>query len=417
MSDYYQAPRWTGEILDCSLPVAMDTYNLCSYKCAYCFSQFQKSGVNKRASKNFYNEHIVRTVDVNRVKKLFAGDIEDKQFSAWIKDKRPIQYGALADQFDENERKMGCTLEILKTLCDNNYPVSFSTKAAWFTQDERYMELIKKQAENWNFKISIITLDEKKARLIERGVPSPAERLKAMKVLAEAGASVTLRLRPFILGVSDKTYLDLIEAAKEAGAQALSTEFLCLDIRGKGFEYTAKCYDVLNSVCGFDIIDFYKKNSTTQGYMRLNRSIKRPYVKRMKELCDRIGMRFYCSDAMFKELSHNCCCCGLPDSWKFSRGNFSTAIQIAKTSGEVHFSDIAKELKQYTGHYKWRNNHGFNKGTAEKNTRFHEFSMYDYVHYCWNEKKLEKMFDGILIAAGTDNNGDVVYKYNRVVSC
>ena len=41
---------------------------------------------------------------------------------------------------------------------------------------------------------------------------------------------------------------------------------------------------------------FYKKYSTGAGYGRLNRNVKRPYVKAMKELCDELGMRFYVSE-------------------------------------------------------------------------------------------------------------------------
>lgn len=40
---YYQSPRWSGEICDCSMPMTFDTYSKCSYNCLYCFAYFQKS--------------------------------------------------------------------------------------------------------------------------------------------------------------------------------------------------------------------------------------------------------------------------------------------------------------------------------------------------------------------------------------
>ena len=49
------------------------------------------------------------------------------------------------------------------------------------------MELVRGQ-KNWNFKFSIITLDEKKARIIEHGVPTPLQRLDALQRIAEADA-------------------------------------------------------------------------------------------------------------------------------------------------------------------------------------------------------------------------------------
>lgn len=50
----------------------------------------------------------------------------------------------------------------------------------------------------------------------------------------------------------------------------------------------------------------------------------------MKELCDELGMRFYVSDAHFKECSNNCCCCALDKNWDYSRGNFSGAFTNCK---------------------------------------------------------------------------------------
>lgn len=419
MSRYYEGIRWTGEICDCSLPIAMDTYNICSYKCAYCFSQFQRMGC-RAGHESTYKKNLLEHISIDKIKKIFSLQTKS-QFNRWIKEKRPIQWGALSDQFDENERQNGITLELLRFFSELDYPISFSSKAAWFTEDPRYMEIIQKMGKKWNFKISIITLDAEKAKKIERGVPSPVERLKAIERLSKTGASVTLRLRPFILGVSDETYIELIEQAHNYGAQALSTEFLCIETRATGFQYSRDNYEVLSSCCGLDILDFYRKYSKGTGYLRLNREIKRPYIKRMKKLCKKIGMRFYCSDASFKELSHNCCCCGLPDDWKFSRGSFSQALQIAKKEGEVHFSSIKDDLASYTAGYKWNNATNYNTNSAKKRTKFYDFTMYDYIHYLWNNPGLSNSpsnaFGGILLPVGTDKNGDIVYRYNRKESC
>ncbi len=35
---YYVSPRWTYEILDCSMPMTFDTYSNCAFQCVYCFS-------------------------------------------------------------------------------------------------------------------------------------------------------------------------------------------------------------------------------------------------------------------------------------------------------------------------------------------------------------------------------------------
>lgn len=183
--DYYSSPRWTAEIADCSMPMTFDTYSNCSFGCMYCFSQFQR-GIGK--GKEGYLAKEVSHVNVKHIKQMFTDpDRYGGQFAEYIKQRRVMQWGGLSDEFDGYERKYGKTLELLKFFKDIDYPLCFSTKSAWWTKDARYMDLVKGQ-KNWNFKFSIITLDENKARVIERGVPSPIERLNAIERVANADA-------------------------------------------------------------------------------------------------------------------------------------------------------------------------------------------------------------------------------------
>ena len=122
----------------------------------------------------------MKCINVEKCKRIFSGEDTKSQFYKYIKDRRPIQYGGLSDQFDGYEKKYGKTYEMLKYMKSINYPICFSTKSAWVFNDPKYQELFK-GADNWNVKFSIITLDEDDARKIEVGVPSPRKRLEAMK--------------------------------------------------------------------------------------------------------------------------------------------------------------------------------------------------------------------------------------------
>lgn len=409
----YSSPRWTGEIADCSLPVTMDTYSNCAYGCVYCFSQYQR-GIG--AAKEAYLHKDVKAVNPEKIKKIFSGE-HKTQFWEFIKDKRPIQYGGLSDEFDEFERKYGVTYEILKYLKEINYPICFSTKAAWVFHDEKYRELFKGQ-DNWNVKFSIITLDENDAKKIEVGVPSPQQRLDAMREYTKLNkGGATLRLRPFIIGVSDKTYLDLIRAAKDAGATAVTTEFFCLEMRS--VNQAKEHYNVISECCGFDIVDFYRKYSNGSGYLRLNRKIKEKYIKNMKELCDELGLRFYVSDAHFKECSNNACCCALPPEWEYSRGHFSAALQIAKKNGSVRWSDIEKDM-YFLDTFEYKKADGFNCNSSANRAKYQSMTMKDYLHYLWNNPRMGqspyKIFEKVLVPNGFDDNNDIIYEYNTDVT-
>lgn len=410
---YYNSPRWTGEIADCSLPVTFDTYSNCAFGCVYCFSQYQR-GIGG-AKESYFNKS-VKAVSVEKIKRLFNGEMPNSQFWQYIKDRRPIQYGGLSDQFDGFERKYGVTYEILKYLREINYPICFSTKSAWVFHDQKYQELFK-GADNWNVKFSIITLDEQDAKKIEVGVPTPQERLEAMRTynrLSKGGT--TLRLRPFIIGVSDKTYLDLIKAAKEAGATAVTTEFFCLEMRS--INQAREHYKVISDCCGFDIVEFYRRYSSGSGYLRLNRKIKEQYIHKMQDLCRKLGMRFYVSDAHFKETCDNCCCCALDKDWNYSRGHFGAALQIAKRTGKVQWRDIEKDM--YFLDFKVERADGFNLSSSENRAHYAGMTMKDYLRYLWNAPKRGqspyKLFERVLKPDGYDEDGNIIYVYNEGVT-
>ena len=411
--NYYQSPRWSNEIADCSMPMTFDTYSNCSYGCLYCFSQFQR-GIG--GAKDDYTHKAVKNVSVEKIKKMFSEpDKYGGQFATYIKQRKVMQWGGLSDQFDNFERKCGVTLKLLRFFKEIDYPLCFSTKATWFTEDERYMELIRGQR-NWNFKFSIITLDEEKARIIERGVPSPVQRLEAIQRIAEADAGgATLRLRPFIIGVSDGTYLELIREAGRRGATAMSTEFFCVEQRSP----TLKEYmPTINQMAGIDTMKFYKKYSVSAGYLRLNRNVKEPFMRNMKQLCEEIGMRFYVSDAHFKELSCNGSCCGLPPSWNYSRGQWCEALMIAKNNPnkEVTWEDVKSDIMGLVSQFKWVRAQGYNCNSSEKRAKYEGMTMADYMRWLWNNPQSGqspyKLFEGALVPVRKDENNNIVYKFN-----
>lgn len=412
--DYYQSPRWSGEILDCSMPMTFDTYSSCSFNCLYCFSYFQKSHSMEKTKDKSYQRQLVRWVNPDRIKELFNLRT-NSQFNDFIKNKIVMQWGGLADQFDMHEKKHGITLNLMEYFKNINYPLCFSTKAVWVFYDERYRKLFKGQ-DNWNMKISIINLDPVGSKAMERGCPSPQDRLKAGKEYTKLNnGGFTLRFRPFIIGFSDRNneHLELIKQAKQHGANAVSTEFFCLETRAD--ERLRQRYNEISKLCGFDVWDFYKKHSKGAGYRRLNYNIKKPYIKQMYELCEKLGLRFYVSDAHHKEKCNNGSCCGLPKDWNYSKGQFTEALMIAKEKGVVKFSDIEQHLNYAKG-FLWSRAIGFNTNTVTNRVKRDGFSMFDYIREQWNYPNVHrspyKYFEGILIPKGLDNDGNVIYEYN-----
>lgn len=412
----YTSPRWSMEIPDCSMPMSMDTYSRCSYNCLYCFSFFQKSHTTKGyltgQPRSVNPEKVIVLFENAAVNNTAAANKTDVQFFKYIQDRRIMQWGGLADEFDEYERRNGVTLELLRYFDKIDYPLSFSTKAAWWTEDSRYMELFARHTHNWHVKISIITADPEKARKIERGVPSPQERLAAIKRLADIGIHVTLRLRPFIIGCSED-YPTLIRAAKEAGADSVTTEFFCMESRAD--DRLKARYAAMSEVLGYDIHQFYMENSKQQGYKRLNRAIKAPIIHRMRELTHSLGMRFHVSDAFCRECNDACNCCGVPPEWGVSQtGNIGNAIIIAREKGFVTFSDVMESINKYFD-FPWVVACGYNTGSNKARALLYDTTMAQWLRSNWNDTKKgtspARAYGGVLVPDGKDENGDVIYRY------
>lgn len=407
--EFYQSPRWSAEIADCSMPMTFDQYSNCTFGCLYCFSQYQRA-LGK--SKVGYLLKRIRHVDVEKVKRIFLKP-EASQFGQYVKERRTMQWGGLSDPFDPVEHKLGIGLELLKFFKEIDYPICFSTKATWWAEDKRYVDLFRGQ-KNWNVKVSIITLDARKALAMEVGVPPPLKRIEAIKAIANfGGGGATLRLRPFIIGITDPTHIELIKKSAEAGATAISTEFFCLENRSPALKRNMKIFDEL---CGFNVLNFYKKYSYAHGYLRLNRNIKRKFVDEMQQACRDSGIRFYVSDAHFKERCDNGSCCGLPPEFNYSRGQFTEALMICKRDGIVKWSDLEPWL-QYAKQIPFCGAAGFNTNSTDRRAQFYQNNMYDYLRHLWNDPNAGqspyKMFEGIMKPEKLDEAGNVVYIYDK----
>ena len=316
----YQSPRISSEIPDCSMPLSGDTMKWCSGGCLYCFSYFFKA--NNPAIKNSTTGMELTSVNPDKLIAALSGNPIDSRgkmmHKLFYRRKFLLHIGGLADCFDHFEVKNGVSYQITEALGDLNYPTLFSTKFATTLLTKKYTNLFAKYAgqNNFAFQFSIVTNDEELARKVEVGIPSPKLRLKAMKTLSEMGYWTILRLRPYIIGVSDESIDDLLNAALEAGANAISMEFYAMDSRAS--EDAKKRYDWLGKMVGTtNLMEYYRKLSPSErgGYLRLNRLVKEVHVKKVYKFCMDNGLEFGCSDPDYKELTTTGSCCGMPDKY------------------------------------------------------------------------------------------------------
>lgn len=92
--------------------------------------------------------------------------------------------------------------------------------------------------------------------------------------------------------------------------------------------------------------------------------------------------------------------------------------KIAKKSPDktVYWNDVCKDIEGLVSQFQWGRADGFNCNSSEKRAKFDGMTMADYMRYLWNNpqngQSPYKLFEGALIPAGKDLNGNLIYKYN-----
>ncbi len=266
----YSSPRISSEYPDCSTPFSFDLYNFCSYGCLYCFAYFQK--MNNPAVDTI--DTTLKSVNVNKLIDIFEGKYPENPYYKWFISKRKIMHiGGMADNFCNFERTNKRGVILIEYLLRTGYPIIISTKGDFLTMPE-YMNLFEKYKDVACCAIqsSIITDDDKVGAKIEVGVPSPTRRYENLKKVSEMGYYTILRLRPFIIGISDKKLDSLLQKMVDYKIHAISTEFYAMDMRVD--DEVKKRYEWMSNICGFDIVEYYKKLSPSCPYNYFHGKIK-----------------------------------------------------------------------------------------------------------------------------------------------
>lgn len=277
------------------MPLGFDTYSECRYDCLYCCGwTWKEKAIQRGVPAGCFR---TRAVDPQSVDKIFrqaaAENGSDDPMLSYIHDRRPVQWGELTDPFDSNEQRFGVTLDTLEIFDRFDHPVSFGTKLTWWTLDRRYMHFFERHGHNWHVRYTLVTADAEKTRQLEPSLPLPGQRLASMRRLSDIGVPVTLRLQPYIPGVSDD-WRELMYRAREAGAGSVTTELMRL--RAEPSNEWRRRYKLMSRIAGNDICRLYTEASNYPGDLRLETDAATELVLDMRDYAHALGMQFYASD-------------------------------------------------------------------------------------------------------------------------
>jgi DNA repair photolyase len=194
---------------DVGFGIGLNSYRGCEHGCSYCFARSFHEYLGWSSGLDFETRILV---------KLKAPELLRRELSRPSWKPQTIGMSGVTDCYQPAERHFRLTRQCLEALAEFRNPVVIITKNFLVTRD---IDLLAELA-RWSCAsvcISVTTLDAGLAGKLEPRAPRPEQRLRAMRMLADAGVPVTVLVAPVIPGLTDHEMPAILAAAAEAGAR------------------------------------------------------------------------------------------------------------------------------------------------------------------------------------------------------
>lgn len=411
--------RHTADGFDCALPVTIDSHNICAFECLYCFSdnilghKNDKIKLGETSLKTIENIFADKTIQNNsnyHFKKALKYDNRNKQGFPC-----PVQLGGLCDSGDTIEQNHGWLLKFIDIAIKYEQPVRISTKGGVFLIPE-YLDKLKKAPHLFWVAFSTITDDDALLKKIDRYTATASQRIESVKKLTEIGVKTSLRLRPIMLGITDKNkaYESLINKFADAGSRAISYE---VGFYPRAIPNANKWkWDLLSKLSGHDLKTIYSGFGKKQACTRPSYLWTENIMHKIAEIAKSRGMTIGVSDPAWKELTEVGCCCGISENdpvfgnWEIE--NATNALCNAKKTGQlIYFKDIVPEWAKTIKASSLVNYGAGPKVMYHKNNDTWEHKLKETWNNISSERSPMNYFQGALEPVGFDENGDRIYKY------
>ena len=199
---------------------SLNPYMGCVHRCTFCYVRaFEKR--SDRPSDDRYGTSI-------RVKTNVA-DVLRQELARASWQYEQVTIGAATDPYQPVEGKYKLTRACLEVLRDASNPFGIITRGPMIVRDLDVLAEASKRADV-SVTFSIPTLDEDVWKHTEPSTAHPRQRLKAVKMLVDAGVKASVGMAPILPGVSDRPeqLREVVRAARDAGATGIWANLLFL---------------------------------------------------------------------------------------------------------------------------------------------------------------------------------------------
>ena len=188
---------------------SINPYRGCEHGCIYCFARPTHAYMGLSPGLDFESRLFA---------KPNAAALLEKELARPGYEPQPIALGTNTDPYQPIEQRYRIARSLLEVMSAYNHPVTIVTKSARVTRD---LDILSSMAERNLAKVylSITTLDPKLARTMEPRASTPARRMEAISMLAQAGIPAGVMVAPVIPALTDSEMEKILTGAAYAGAK------------------------------------------------------------------------------------------------------------------------------------------------------------------------------------------------------
>jgi len=203
---------------DIPFTFSVNPYRGCEHGCIYCYARPSHEYLGFSAGLDFESKIMVK----RSAPALLRASLLSKKWEPQV-----VEMSGNTDCYQPAERVLRLTRGCLQVFLELRNPVAIITKNELVTRDLDVLTALAHER-LVHVSLSITTLDESLARIMEPRTSAPRRRLQAMRTLSEAGVPTSISVAPVIPGLTDQEIPSILRAAVEHGAGSASYSVLRL---------------------------------------------------------------------------------------------------------------------------------------------------------------------------------------------
>jgi len=188
---------------------SINPYRGCEHGCIYCFARPSHAYLDLSPGLDFETRLFYKPDAATLLRK----ELDKPSYQC-----QPIMLGINTDAYQPIERRLNITRQLLETLYDYRHPVGLVTKSLLV---ERDIDILQQMAAHnlVHVMVSLTTLDRELSQRMEPRACPPQRRLEIVRRLSEAGIPTGVLIAPVIPVLTDHELENLVQQARDAGAQ------------------------------------------------------------------------------------------------------------------------------------------------------------------------------------------------------